>query len=203
MSRAARATAGGMFDRGQYQMGSVPSRHIMERDQKAHGTLRLRSTLSTAAATEEELKRLKRELEAREAKPAATAAAPQLANAKAQAAAFADEDADVSDSSSASSEADDDAAGKAVDGDSDEEAEELKRELAKVKEERERAEMAAAEAAGSNPLLVDTSVRKRWDDDVVFRNQAKDEPQKEKRFINDTIRSECVASRVRGARRHD
>ena len=30
----------------------------------------------------------------------------------------------------------------------------------------------------------------RWDDDVVFKNQARDEPQVKKRFINDTIRND-------------
>ena len=30
----------------------------------------------------------------------------------------------------------------------------------------------------------------RWDDDVVFKNCAKDDTNKEKRFINDTLRSE-------------
>ena len=30
----------------------------------------------------------------------------------------------------------------------------------------------------------------RWDDDVVFRNQTRNEPKKQKRFINDTIRSD-------------
>ena len=30
----------------------------------------------------------------------------------------------------------------------------------------------------------------RWYDDVVFKNQAKDEPQRKKRFINDTIRND-------------
>lgn len=30
----------------------------------------------------------------------------------------------------------------------------------------------------------------RWDDDVVFKNQARGETKKAKRFINDTIRSD-------------
>ncbi len=33
-------------------------------------------------------------------------------------------------------------------------------------------------------------VKRRWNDDVVFRNQTKDEPEHKKRFINDTIRSD-------------
>lgn len=30
----------------------------------------------------------------------------------------------------------------------------------------------------------------RWDEDVVFKNQAKGEPKQAKRFINDTIRND-------------
>lgn len=55
---------------------------------------------------------------------------------------------------------------------------------------------------GANPLLksggaggagagaLDATVKRRWDDDVVFKNQARDEPQAKKRFINDTIRND-------------
>jgi protein CWC15 len=34
------------------------------------------------------------------------------------------------------------------------------------------------------------AVKRRWNDDVVFKNQAKDEPEVKKRFINDTVRSD-------------
>jgi len=44
---------------------------------------------------------------------------------------------------------------------------------------------AAAAAAGSGRM------KRRWNDDVVFRNQAKNEPdQNKKRFINDTVRND-------------
>ena len=33
-------------------------------------------------------------------------------------------------------------------------------------------------------------LKRRWDDDVVFRNQTRDEPKQQRRFINDTIRSD-------------
>lgn len=33
-------------------------------------------------------------------------------------------------------------------------------------------------------------VKRRWDDDVVFKNQARTEPKRAKRFINDTVRSD-------------
>lgn len=39
-------------------------------------------------------------------------------------------------------------------------------------------------------LHCNIQLKRRWNDDVVFRNQAKDEPEKKKRFINDTIRSD-------------
>jgi protein CWC15 len=44
-----------------------------------------------------------------------------------------------------------------------------------------------------NPLLntpTSFSVKRRWDDDVVFKNQARGEMKAPKRFINDTIRND-------------
>lgn len=45
-----------------------------------------------------------------------------------------------------------------------------------------------------NPLLNNTTttfnVKRRWDDDVVFKNQARGETKTPKRFINDTIRND-------------
>ncbi|XP_076135061.1 protein CWC15 homolog [Alosa pseudoharengus] len=42
------------------------------------------------------------------------------------------------------------------------------------------------------PIPASFQVKRRWDDDVVFKNCAKgvDEARKEKRFVNDTLRSE-------------
>jgi protein CWC15 len=40
------------------------------------------------------------------------------------------------------------------------------------------------------PTLLPVQIKRRWNDDVVFRNQARDEPEQKKRFINDTIRSD-------------
>ena len=63
----------------------------------------------------------------------------------------------------------------------------------------------ADELASGNPLLdlgrggrggdgdgaaADFSVKRRWDDDVVFKNQTRGEPERKKRFVNDTIRSD-------------
>eukprot|EP00299_Pterocystis_sp_00344_P013554 c6653_g1_i1.p1 GENE.c6653_g1_i1~~c6653_g1_i1.p1 ORF type:complete len:223 (+),score=66.13 c6653_g1_i1:44-712(+) len=92
--------------------------------------------------------------------------------------------------------------------DDDDEAE-LMRELERIK--RERAEEAARKAEEerraqeamkheeiirANPLLnlnegqEDHTIKRRWDDDVVFKNTCKSEPIKKKRFINDTIRND-------------
>jgi protein CWC15 len=100
------------------------------------------------------------------------------------------------------------------DEDEDDEDEALYAELAKIRAERA-AENAAAEslkAVAGNPLLgniadglsgdgddestagqppaVSFGVKRRWDDDVVFRNQSKREPKPEVRFINDTTRND-------------
>lgn len=53
-----------------------------------------------------------------------------------------------------------------------------------------------AEVIRGNPLLLDGrqepsfEVKRRWDDDVVFKNQSRGEPKAQKRFINDTIRND-------------
>jgi|SaaInlV_125m_DNA_1040241.scaffolds.fasta_scaffold02214_4 protein CWC15 len=114
-------------------------------------------------------------------------------------------DADDSDS--------DDASGSDSDSDSDDDEDDtqaLLAELERIKKDRaEETARQAAEAreaedmeraeelATGNPLLnigadseVDFTVKRRWDDDVVFRNQTRGEQQKKKRFINDTIRSD-------------
>lgn len=46
-------------------------------------------------------------------------------------------------------------------------------------------EKLAASGGGANFAL-----KRRWDDDVVFRNQARSEPKAQRRFINDTIRND-------------
>ena len=107
-----------------------------------------------------------------------------------------DDDDDSEESDSDSDDSDDDEDEKA----------ELERELARIRKEREeeklRKQMEAEEAKASkrneealrgNPLLNmgngNFNVKKRWYEDVVFRNQAKQEPKKQKKFINDTIRN--------------
>eukprot|EP00979_Chaetoceros_neogracilis_P009712 scaffold2192_cov268-Chaetoceros_neogracile.AAC.114 len=114
----------------------------------------------------------------------------------------------LNDDSDLDSDSDDDS-----DSDSDDEDEEaaLQAELAKIRAEREivKAKEEAEEAANEqehmeeaalvgNPLLSsggdDTYAtgkqKRRWNEDVVFRNQAKGEPGQKKRFINDTIRND-------------
>ncbi|VDL50511.1 unnamed protein product [Hymenolepis diminuta] len=95
------------------------------------------------------------------------------------------------------------------DDDDDEDEESLLAELAKIKQERaEEAIKAAADRKAAeetirmekilkgNPLLntdnsAEFKVKRRWDDDVVFKNCARGEVDHSKRgFVNDTLRSE-------------
>ncbi|KAJ9551222.1 hypothetical protein OSB04_015267 [Centaurea solstitialis] len=80
------------------------------------------------------------------------------------------------------------------------ELEQIKKERAeeKLRKEREEQEeelkLKEAELIRGNPLLNNATtsfnVKRRWDDDVVFKNQARGETKQQKRFINDTIRSD-------------
>ncbi|TVY31266.1 Pre-mRNA-splicing factor [Lachnellula occidentalis] len=92
--------------------------------------------------------------------------------------------------------------------DDEDETAELQRELEKIKRERaekreqEEREKAAAEEeerehdiALGNPLLnpkSDFHVKRRWDDDVIFKNQARgtEDKGKKKEFVNDLLRSD-------------
>ncbi|ETN39857.1 pre-mRNA-splicing factor cwc15 [Cyphellophora europaea CBS 101466] len=105
-----------------------------------------------------------------------------------------------SESASAESESSDEGS------DDDDEEEQLMRELEKIKRERadqkakEDADKAAEEQekreesiALGNPLLNPKAfnVKRRWDDDVVFKNQARGTEQKgNKEFVNDLLRSD-------------
>ncbi|OLN81624.1 Pre-mRNA-splicing factor cwc15 [Colletotrichum chlorophyti] len=108
------------------------------------------------------------------------------------------------DADSDSEEDDDDDSDE--DSDDDEEAE-LQREMEKIRreraekrerEERERAkieeEARERDIALGNPLLnkPDFNMKRRWDDDVVFKNQARgtEDKGKSKEFINDLLRSD-------------
>lgn len=101
----------------------------------------------------------------------------------------------------------DDNSDDSSDDDSDDEEAELQRELEKIKAERaakrqrEEEERAAAEQeerekdiALGNPLLnkQNFNMKRRWDDDVVFKNQARgtEDKGKKKEFVNDLLRSD-------------
>lgn len=107
----------------------------------------------------------------------------------------------------ADEEGDDDDESESDDDDDEDDEAELLAELARIRKEREQeaAKKAADEALQKqaalqeevihgNPLFPrgqpDFQVKRRWDDDVVFKNQARGEPKAQKRFINDTIRSD-------------
>uniref|UniRef100_K3XZ43 Cwf15/Cwc15 cell cycle control protein n=1 Tax=Setaria italica TaxID=4555 RepID=K3XZ43_SETIT len=110
------------------------------------------------------------------------------------------DDSDVEPKSDDESDEDDD--------DDDDDTEALMAELERIKKERaeeklrkerqqaeEEAKMKEAELMRGNPLINinnpgSFSVKRRWDDDVVFKNQARGETKTPKRFINDTIRSD-------------
>lgn len=108
------------------------------------------------------------------------------------------DDADVDAQSDDDSNDDDD------DDEDDEEAlllelERLRKEKAEQKEREEREQqeeelkVKEEQLLRGNPLLNNPSsfsVKRRWDDDVVFKNQARGETKTPKRFINDTIRSD-------------
>jgi len=80
------------------------------------------------------------------------------------------------------------------------ELEQIKKERAEDKLRKERQEqeeqlkVKEAELIRGNPLLNNNTtsfnVKRRWDDDVVFKNQTRGETKTPKRFINDTIRSD-------------
>ncbi|KAI5796374.1 Cwf15/Cwc15 cell cycle control family protein [Peziza echinospora] len=116
-----------------------------------------------------------------------------------------DADSDGEDGGDGSSEEDDD--DDDSDDDDEDETAELLRELEKIKRERaeqrekEEQEKAALEEAKrevgiakGNPLLNSDAfaVKRRWDDDVIFKNQARgtDERGKKKEFVNDLLRSD-------------
>ncbi|OBT87309.1 hypothetical protein VE02_03034 [Pseudogymnoascus sp. 03VT05] len=91
---------------------------------------------------------------------------------------------------------------------SEDETAELQRELEKIKRERaerrekeerekekEEEEERERDVAGGNPLMgggkQDFGVKRRWDDDVIFRNQARGTEGKDKKeFVNDLLRSD-------------
>lgn len=123
----------------------------------------------------------------------------------------AESDADAKSPKAQKTQDDDDASSDSSDSDSDSDSDdeeaELQRELERVRrerqEKREREELERQKAeeeqrekdiALGNPLLnkPDFTVKRRWDDDVVFKNQARgvDDRNKKKEFVNDLLRSD-------------
>lgn len=144
-----------------------------------------------------------REKKAREERLGLGGKAPP-AEAKAAAANPFPEDAD--DDAAALSDASDKTGEKGDDDDDDEDTEELMRELAKIKQERQAEEDARKaqqdkmdsrakrdEVMLGNPLMQaegDLSLKRKWDDDTVFKNQARTAPKAKQRYINDAVRSD-------------
>ncbi|GAB4845900.1 hypothetical protein Ancab_024904 [Ancistrocladus abbreviatus] len=111
------------------------------------------------------------------------------------------DDSDVEVKSNNESDDDDD-----DDDDDEDDTEALLAELEQIKKERaeetlrmerqqqeEELKAKEAELMRGNPLLnnpTNFNVKRRWDDDVVFKNQARGETKAPKRFINDTIRND-------------
>jgi protein CWC15 len=104
-------------------------------------------------------------------------------------------------------EDDDDEDDSDEDSDDSDDPDDLQAELDKIRRERaearakEEAEKAAVDQeqrefdiARGNPLLnpQDFNVKRRWDDDVVFKNQARgtEERGKQREFVNDLLRSD-------------
>ncbi|OAY55294.1 protein CWC15 homolog [Manihot esculenta] len=92
------------------------------------------------------------------------------------------------------------------DDDDEDDTEALMAELERIKKERaeeqlrqeqqraaEELKVKEEQLLRGNPLLnnpTSFNVKRRWDDDVVFKNQARGETKTPKRFINDTIRND-------------
>jgi protein CWC15 len=219
MTTAARPTwdtAKGGSGRGEKSLGAL-SKQYSSRDLPGHTKLKYRSS---GQGTSEDLKSkdFRRELEERERVAinekqgkrgalsiASSSSKSSLAPAKkpkfeALPSTLDADDRDVDEDEDNESSSDDDS-------DEDETAE-LLAELNRIKRERaqEEAKKEADKKAqeeqirmenilSGNPLLgatkSDFKVKRRWDDDVVFKNCARSEPDKSKvNFINDTLRSE-------------
>ncbi|KAJ3048462.1 hypothetical protein HK097_010510 [Rhizophlyctis rosea] len=193
--------------------GNAPLHQKAARDLQAHTKLKLRQVGQNAP---QELNRdeLRDKLESKERDHFDKKGRPRDEDAE-------DEDAkrrkllennelDKDDSDEEDNAVDEDDSDSDSDSDEEDDTAELLRELEKIKreraEEKERLEaerqqeeerQREEEALTGNPLLQgqsgpkDFAVKRRWDDDVIFKNQAKgvDENPK-KRFINDMLRSD-------------
>ncbi|KAK9113513.1 hypothetical protein Syun_020310 [Stephania yunnanensis] len=179
-----------------------PSQKYSSRDLAAHTTLKPRRE---GQDTQDELQKrnLREELEEREhrhfsSKDKAYLGAKRDAEERIIPRSIDADDSDVDVKSDDESSEDDD--------DDDDNSEALFAELQKIKKERaeenirkereqkeEELKAKEAELIRGNPLInnpASFNVKRRWDDDVVFKNQARGETKAPKRFINDTIRND-------------
>lgn len=202
-------------------MMGLPSRQVAQRDLTSHSRLKLRRTRGAdGESAEEKLKRLKRELGEQEHEKLADVPAsvetsiptvtrntsksqmhtgeaeksrPESHPAQANEDVDADADADADAKALSSSEDEDEGIKAAVAQKANAADVALQKELERVKMERQikAQQEAAMRGLTSNPLLEPAPIQRRWDDDVIFRNQAKGEvDQRERRFVNDIVHSD-------------
>jgi protein CWC15 len=118
-----------------------------------------------------------------------------------------DDDEDASDDSDSDDDDDDEAELLAelarIKKEREEDAARKAAEEAAIAEKEERQEMMRGNPLLQDKLASDAAVggagasgsanfalKRRWDDDVVFKNQARNEPKQQRRFVNDTLRSD-------------
>lgn len=188
------------FDKGQYSMGSLPSRHVAQRDMRSHTRLKLRRFGGESAENlEARLKKLKEDLQEREKalqkETESIDTNKPVAEVSVEHQEYDDDDEVLSRPSSSSSDEDDaepDKVRKITSKLGQETDTALKRELLRVQKERQAREALGLPLSNVNPLLERNSgIQRKWDDDVIFKNQAKPEQaRKEQRFVNDIVHSD-------------
>lgn len=214
MTTAGRPTfdpARGGTQRGEKNLSSL-SKQYSSRDLPGHTKLKYRDATQQQQQTNRDLKRELEERERTNTSSKGSISSSTSSSVKrikaddpvAEGVLPDDEDEDLNPNRGSNSEDEDE-----EDSDEDDTAE-LLAELNRIKKERS-AEEAKTEAAKKaqeekirmeniltgNPLIAgsvvktDFKVKRRWDDDVVFKNCARNQPDKSKpTFINDTLRSE-------------
>jgi protein CWC15 len=184
--KSAKATYNGV-EQGNYSTFGTGTNAVAARDMPGQGTLKRRLD---GQGTEEEINKLdlKAQLEKSEAEHRS-----KRAKLVAQ---YDDSDDDVEGQLAMLDDAGESGEDSSSSDDSsdDDDEEELMKELEKIKAERKR-EREAAAAAASNPIMDGGQdggrIAQRWDDDTVFKNQARGTNLKTKaRFINDTVRND-------------
>lgn len=187
----------------------VPSRASSAKDQPAHTKLKFRSD-GQSSANDLKKRDLRAELEEKEMKHFEQEKRRDMkllelgTGSKSNVKLLVPKAVDADDEDENPSDEDDE-----EEEDSEDEEAELLAELARIKKEKEEENKKKVEEAAErefkekeevllrgNPLInqLDAAarfaVKRRWDDDVVFKNQLRGEPKVQKRFINDTVRSD-------------